>query len=65
LLEKKTFGSINHEDKKKWTGIMWAACKDYVEIVRLLISHDAHRMYVDDEAHEKRATLGVINPATK
>lgn len=30
LLEKKQFGTINHEDKKKWTALMWAACKNHV-----------------------------------
>lgn len=37
LLEKKQYKSINHEDKKKWTPLIWAACKGHVEIVRLLI----------------------------
>lgn len=43
LLEKKQYGTINYEDKKKWTALMWAACKNHVDIVRLLISHDAHK----------------------
>ncbi|KAL4463684.1 hypothetical protein ABPG72_009034 [Tetrahymena utriculariae] len=65
LLEKKQYKNINHEDKKKWTPIIWAACKGHTDIVRLLIQYDAHKQYVEDTLHDKRATLGVINTSIK
>ena len=65
LLEKKQFTSINFEDKKKWTALMWAACKDYIDIVRLLIENDAHKIYSEDSNHDKKATLGIINTSIK
>lgn len=65
LLEKKTFTNINFEDKKKWTPLMWAACKNHLDIVRLFIEHGAHTIYTEDTAHEKKATLGVISTAIK
>jgi ankyrin repeat protein len=34
------------EDKKKWTPLIWAACKGHVEITRYLISQGAHEQYV-------------------
>lgn len=39
LLEKKV--DINYNDKKKWTPLMWASCKNHVDIVKLLLSRGA------------------------
>ena len=44
---------------------MWAACKDYIDIVRLLIQNDAHKIYSEDTNHDKKATLGIINTSIK
>ena len=30
--------NINVEDKKKWTPLIWSACKGYIDIIRYLIS---------------------------
>jgi len=66
LLDKKHFTTINFEDKKKWTGLMWAACKDHVDIIRLLVENNAHKIYTDEgSAHETKPTLGVINTSIK
>lgn len=65
LLEKHQFNNINYEDKKKWTSLIWASCKGYYDIVKILIQFDAHKIYTDDTAHEKRATLGIINVSIK
>ena len=35
-LDKKA--DINFEDKKKWNAINYAACKNYIKILKLLIS---------------------------
>jgi ankyrin repeat protein len=34
--------NINVEDKKKWTPLIWSACKGYIDITRYLISLGAH-----------------------
>lgn len=45
---------------------MWAACKDHVDIIRLLIENNAHKIYTDEGgAHETKPTLGVINTSIK
>lgn len=33
---------MNIEDKKKWTPLIWSACKGYIDITRYLISLGAH-----------------------
>lgn len=36
---------IETEDKKRWNSLLWATCKGYIDIVRLLLSNGAGQFY--------------------
>ncbi|CAD8210027.1 unnamed protein product [Paramecium pentaurelia] len=42
--------NVLYEDKKKWNPLMWASCRGYTEIVRVLLSRQAAAPYVPEMA---------------
>jgi ankyrin repeat protein len=38
---------LNVEDKKKWTPLIWTACKGYLDITRYLIQQGAAEPYIN------------------
>ena len=45
-LDKKA--NVFYEDKKKWSPLMWASCRGYAEIVRVLLVRQAGAIYVPE-----------------
>ena len=36
--------------KKGWTPLVWASCKNHIEIVKLLLEFNAAKLYMQKEA---------------
>lgn len=63
-LDKKA--NIFIEDKKKWTPLVWASCKGYIEIVRLLLSRSAGNAYCAPISEDQeKIKMGTINSNTR
>lgn len=62
-IDKKA--NILFEDKKKWTALVWAACKGYVAIVRLLISKGAANPFLTQKNEEEKIKMGTINNSSR
>lgn len=49
---------FNAEAKKKWTPLVWAACKGYLPIVKLLLQRGAHQQYTVVDPNNRLVVMG-------
>lgn len=52
------------EDKKKWTPLVWAACKGHTDIVRYLLQEGAAEPYLNTDGM-RHVVQGTINSNIK
>jgi len=58
--------NIQFEDKRKWNALIWASCKNYLDVVRYLLSLSAASIYATaQEEFTKKCFTGVINNTIK
>lgn len=65
VLKERLISTINvknqlftENNKKKWTGFIWACCLGHTKIVRLLISRGAAQQYLDIKPEFRSVVMG-------
>ena len=46
------------EPKKKWTPLIWASCKGFLPIVKLLLQRGAHQQYTVVDPNNRLVIMG-------
>lgn len=57
-LQHRMYYLIDSEPKKKWTPLVWASCKGYLDIVKLLLARGAQQIYTVVDPANRVVVMG-------